>query len=97
MTFTVLAGEIIRTLADIIIDAVYAGAAILTDVILAIVYILCAVDAVKAGHALARIVGEVIVTFGAIRAGIELVAAEVDLCIAVLTCRMERKIYLYKY
>lgn len=87
MTLTILPSKIIRTLADIIINAVDTGAAILTNVILTIVNVLSAIDAMEAGHTLAGVVAEVIMTFGAIRTRIEFVTAKVDLRVTILTCR----------
>lgn len=76
VTLTVFARKIVGALANIIIDAVDAGAAILAHMILAVIDVIRAVDAVKARHALAAVVGEVIQALGAIRTGIIVETAE---------------------
>lgn len=87
MTLTIFASKIIWAFADVIVDAVDTGATILTDVILTIVNVLRTIDAMETSHTLAGVVGEVIVAFGAICTRIKLVAAKVNLRVAVLTCR----------
>lgn len=84
VTLTVLARKVIGALAEVIIDAIHTAAAILAHMILAIVNVVRAVDAMEAGHAVAAVVREVIQTLSAIGAGIELLTAELYLCVAPL-------------
>lgn len=79
-----LSGEVGRTLAHVIVDAVDAASAVLTHVILAVVDVLGAVDASEAGRTLARIVCEVVNALGLVRARIELASAELDFLLAEL-------------
>lgn len=92
VTLTIFARKVVGTPAHIIVDAIYASAAILANMILAIVDVLCTVDTMEAGHTLASVVRKVIMTFSAICAWIEFVTAKVDLCVAVLTCWECKKI-----
>lgn len=84
VALTVLARKVIGALAEVIIDAIHTAASILAHMILAIVNVVRAVDAMEAGHAVAAIVGEVIQTLGPIGAGIELLTAELYLRVAPL-------------
>lgn len=79
-----LSGEVGRTFAHVIVDAVDATSAILTHVILAVVNVLGAVDASKAGRTVARVVGEVVDALCVVRARIELTSAELDFLLAEL-------------
>lgn len=82
MALTIFASEIIGALADIIVDAIDTGATILAHMILTIVNVVRAIDAMETGQAVAAVVGEVIQALGSIGTGIELEAAELYLCIA---------------
>lgn len=84
VALTVFSGKVIRALADVVVNAIDAGAAILTHVILAVIDVVRTVDAMEAGHALAAVVSEVIQALGPVCTGIELLAAELNLRIAPL-------------
>lgn len=82
VALTIFPCKIIGTLADIIIDTIDTGATILAHMILAIVNVVGAIDAMETGHAVAAVVGEVIQALGSIGTGIEFGAAELYLCVA---------------
>lgn len=65
------ASEFLRALANVIVDAVHADAAILAHVVLAIVDVFRTISASIAGSTLARIMREVVDAFGVVVARIE--------------------------
>lgn len=82
VTLTVLARKVIGALAEVVIDAIHTAASVLAHVILAIIDVVRAVDAMETGHAVAAVVREVIQTLSPIGAGIELRTAELYLRVA---------------
>ena len=84
LNLTELPGELRRTLAAVLVDAVPAGPAVLTHVVGAVVHVGRAVLADEPGEALAGVVGEVVLAGPAILAGVPLDGgAEGDLLLAV--------------
>lgn len=81
---TEFAGEVARTFAHVVVDAVDTASAVLTHVILAVVNVLGAVEATEADRALTRVMSEVVNAFGTVRARIEIASAKLNLLLAEL-------------
>lgn len=77
-------GEVARAFADVVVDAVDTGSAVLTHVILAVVDVLGAVNAAESGRALACVMREVIDALGTVQARVEFRAAELNFLLAKL-------------
>lgn len=85
VSFTILSSEVVGTHTDIIVDAIHTSSSVLTYVILTIVYVVCTIYSVEAWHAFARVVSEVVLTFGPISTWIEFRTAELNFRITIFT------------